>query len=35
MLVYGGQTKNGTDQFLWLFNITTLHWSKVTENGLK
>ena len=35
MLVYGGQTKNGsTGQSLWLFNTTTLQWNepKVMEN---
>ena len=28
MLVYGGQTKDGADQSLWQFNVTTLRWTK-------
>ena len=31
MLVYGGQTKNGADQSLWQFNVTTLRWTKVNK----
>ena len=31
MLVYGGQTKNGADQCLWQFNVTTFRWTKVNK----
>ena len=30
MLIYGGETDNGTDDSLWSFNTTTLSWNKVT-----
>ena len=29
MLIYGGQTENGADKSLWLFNVTTLQWNEV------
>ena len=31
MLVYGGQAKDGDDQSLWQFNVTTLRWTKVNK----
>ncbi|XP_022797777.1 multiple epidermal growth factor-like domains protein 8 [Stylophora pistillata] len=35
MLIYGGETDNGTDDSLWSFNTTTLSWNKLTSRGPK
>ncbi|KAJ7326013.1 Multiple epidermal growth factor-like domains protein 8 [Desmophyllum pertusum] len=35
MLIYGGLTEYSADDSLWLFNVTTLRWNKLTSNGPK